>query len=34
MPQSIKLYEEYKSTGFTIIAISLDDYKTKWLSAV
>ena len=34
MPQLIKLYEKYKDKGFTIIAISLDDDKTKWLNAV
>ena len=34
MPQLIKLYEEYKNKGFIVIAISLDDDKTKWLNAI
>ncbi len=34
MPQLIKLYEQYKDRGFIVIAISLDDDKAKWLSAI
>jgi thiol-disulfide isomerase/thioredoxin len=34
MPQLIKLYEHYKERGFVVIAISLDDNKTKWLTAI
>ena len=34
MPQLIKLYEKYKDKGFVVIAISLDDDKTKWLNAI
>jgi len=34
IPQLKKLYEKYKDKGFTVIAISLDEDKTKWLKAV
>jgi Thiol-disulfide isomerase and thioredoxins len=34
IPQLIKLYEKYKDKGFTVIAISLDEDKTKWLKAI
>jgi thiol-disulfide isomerase/thioredoxin len=34
MPQLIKLYEKYKDKGFTVISISLDDDKIKWLNAI
>ena len=34
MPQLIKLYNQYKDRGFVVIAISLDDNKSKWLTAI
>ena len=34
MPHLIKLHEKYKDEGFVIIAISLDNDKEKWLTAV
>ena len=34
MPLLIKLYEKYKDKGFVVIAISLDDNRTKWLDAI
>lgn len=34
IPELKRIYEKYKDKGFTIIAISLDDDKTKWLKAI
>jgi thiol-disulfide isomerase/thioredoxin len=34
MPRLIQLFEQYKDSGFIVIAISLDDDKAKWLNAV
>lgn len=33
-PLWVKLYEQYKSKGFEIISISLDNNKSQWLSAI
>jgi thiol-disulfide isomerase/thioredoxin len=34
IPRLIKLYEKYKDKGFTVIAVSLDEDKAKWLKAI
>ncbi len=33
-PKWVKLYKKYKSKGFEIISISLDDDKNQWLNAI
>jgi thiol-disulfide isomerase/thioredoxin len=33
-PLWVKLYEQYKSKGFEIISISLDNNKNKWFTAI
>lgn len=33
-PNLVKAYEQYKSKGFEIFSVSLDDKKDKWLKAV
>ena len=34
MPEIIKFYEKYKTTDLVIIAVSLDEKKDLWLSAI
>lgn len=34
LPEMLKLYEKYKSNGFQIYAVSLDDKKDEWLNVV
>jgi len=33
-PNVVKLYEKYKSAGFTVLSVSLDDNKASWLAAI
>lgn len=33
-PNVVKLYEKYKSAGFQIVGVSLDEKKEKWLEAI
>jgi thiol-disulfide isomerase/thioredoxin len=33
-PSLVKLYEKYKSKGFTILAVSLDSKKESWIKAI
>ena len=33
-PNVVKLYNEYKSKGFTVLSVSLDRDKNRWLSAI
>jgi len=33
-PNVVKLYNKYKSKGFTVYSVSLDKDKTKWLNAI
>lgn len=33
-PNVVKTYNKYKESGFTIISVSLDSDKTKWLDAI
>jgi thiol-disulfide isomerase/thioredoxin len=33
-PNVLKAYRQYHSKGFTILGVSLDDNKEKWLEAV
>src|SRR5690606_32186169 len=33
-PHILKVYDKYKSKGFDVFAISLDDKKDRWLKAV
>ena len=33
-PNVVNLYEKYKSKGFTVMSVSLDQDKTKWLAAI
>lgn len=33
-PNVVKTYEKYKKDGFTIISVSLDQDKSKWLEAI
>jgi thiol-disulfide isomerase/thioredoxin len=34
MPHMITLYEKYKSKGFVVVAISIDEHKEDWLKAI
>lgn len=34
LPDIIEVYESFKDKGFTIVSVSLDNRKDKWLSAV
>lgn len=33
-PNLVKIYEDYKSKGFEIIAVSLDDKREEWIKAI
>jgi thiol-disulfide isomerase/thioredoxin len=33
-PNVVKLYEKYKDAGFTVMSVSLDQDKQKWLAAI
>ena len=33
-PAVVQLYEQYKDQGFTVISVSLDKDKAKWLAAI
>ncbi len=33
-PNVVKLYEQYKDKGFTVLSVSLDSDKAKWLAAI
>ena len=33
-PNVVKAYNKYKSKGFTVFSVSLDDNKNKWLDAI
>ena len=33
-PNVVKMYNKYKDKGFTVYSVSLDQDKTKWLSAI
>jgi thiol-disulfide isomerase/thioredoxin len=33
-PNLVKLYQKYKSKGFTILSVSLDDDEAKWKNAI
>jgi len=33
-PNVVKTYEKYKDAGFTVMSVSLDSDKTKWLDAI
>lgn len=33
-PNLLRIYEKYKSKGFTILSVSLDDKKENWLKAI
>jgi thiol-disulfide isomerase/thioredoxin len=33
-PNVVKTYAKYKDAGFTVMSVSLDSDKTKWLSAI
>ncbi|MBX2922699.1 MAG: AhpC/TSA family protein [Chitinophagaceae bacterium] len=30
----VKVYDEYKNKGFTILSVALDEYKEQWLKAI
>ena len=34
MPNFIKVYNEYKSKGFEVVGVSLDENKEAWVSAI
>ena len=34
MPNVVALYKQYKSKGFTVFSVSLDEDKTKWQAAI
>lgn len=33
-PNVVKLYQKYKDAGFTVMSVSLDNNKDKWLAAI
>lgn len=33
-PNVVKLYNQYKAQGFTVLGVSLDDDKNKWVEAI
>ena len=33
-PNVVRLYEKYKSKGFTVMSVSLDQDKNKWIAAI
>ena len=33
-PNVVRLYEKYKDAGFTVMSVSLDNNKDKWLQAI
>jgi peroxiredoxin len=33
-PNVVKAYDKYKSAGFTVFSVSLDDNKTNWTQAI
>ena len=33
-PNVVRLYNEYKSKGFTVFSVSLDHDKSKWINAI
>lgn len=33
-PSVVKLYEQYKDDGFTVMSVSLDKDKNRWLQAI
>jgi thiol-disulfide isomerase/thioredoxin len=33
-PNVVKTYEKYKDAGFTVMSVSLDSDKAKWLEAI
>ena len=33
-PNVVRLYDKYKDSGFTIIGVSLDRDRTRWLDAI